>query len=262
MRPINNVVDITNYVMLMTAQPLHAFDLDKVPDGALIVRTAKQGEKMTTLDGVERSFDEDTVLVCDRNGPSGIAGIMGGAGLRGLGDDHPRAARGRDLERGQHPADLAQARPALRRLQPLREAAPPRAGDAGAADRLAADGRALRREARAGDDRRRRRDPRAAPARAAHTSGSRRLLGMPIEPELCARVPGAARLRGRRQGRRPEGDGPGPPPLRRHPRGGPDRGGRPDPRLRGQPARRPCRRRAARPGGSPASSACAAAPRT
>ena len=78
MRPINNVVDITNYVMLMTAQPLHAFDLDKVPDGELIIRTAKQGEKMTTLDGVERTFDEDTVLVCDRNGPSGVAGIMGG----------------------------------------------------------------------------------------------------------------------------------------------------------------------------------------
>ena len=78
MRPINNVVDITNYVMLMTAQPLHAFDLAKVPDGALIVRAAKAGEKMTTLDGVERTFDEDAVLVCDRNGPSGIAGIMGG----------------------------------------------------------------------------------------------------------------------------------------------------------------------------------------
>jgi phenylalanyl-tRNA synthetase beta chain len=78
MRPINNVVDITNYVMLLTAQPLHAFDLDKVPDGALTIRTAKQGERMTTLDGVERTFDDDAVLVCDRSGPSGIAGIMGG----------------------------------------------------------------------------------------------------------------------------------------------------------------------------------------
>ena len=78
-RPINNVVDITNYVMLLTAQPLHAFDLDRVPDGALIVRTAADGEKMTTLDGVERTFDAETVLVCDRDGPSGIAGIMGGA---------------------------------------------------------------------------------------------------------------------------------------------------------------------------------------
>ena len=77
-RPINNVVDITNYTMLLTAQPLHAFDLDEVPDGALTIRTAAEGEKMTTLDGVERTFDAETVLVCDRNGPSGIAGIMGG----------------------------------------------------------------------------------------------------------------------------------------------------------------------------------------
>jgi phenylalanyl-tRNA synthetase beta chain len=77
-RPINNVVDITNYVMLLTAQPLHAFDLDRVPDGALTVRTASEGETMKTLDDVERSFDAETVLVCDERGPSGIAGIMGG----------------------------------------------------------------------------------------------------------------------------------------------------------------------------------------
>jgi phenylalanyl-tRNA synthetase beta chain len=77
-RPINNVVDITNYVMMLTAQPLHAFDLDKVPGGALTVRTASDGEKMTTLDGIERTFDAETVLVCDSRGPSGIAGIMGG----------------------------------------------------------------------------------------------------------------------------------------------------------------------------------------
>jgi phenylalanyl-tRNA synthetase beta chain len=77
-RPINNVVDITNYVMLLTAQPLHAFDLDKVPGGELTVRAAGEGEKMTTLDDVERTFDAETVLVCDREGPSGIAGIMGG----------------------------------------------------------------------------------------------------------------------------------------------------------------------------------------
>jgi phenylalanyl-tRNA synthetase beta chain len=77
-RPINNVVDITNYAMLLTSQPLHAFDLDRVPDGALIIRTAADSERMTTLDGVERTFDAESVLVCDRNGPSGIAGIMGG----------------------------------------------------------------------------------------------------------------------------------------------------------------------------------------
>jgi len=78
MRPIYNVVDVTNYVMLMTAQPLHAFDLDRVPGGEIIVRTAREGETMTTLDGVERSFDSETMLVCDRDGPTGIAGIMGG----------------------------------------------------------------------------------------------------------------------------------------------------------------------------------------
>jgi len=77
-RPINNVVDITNYVMLLTAQPLHAFDLDEVSGGELTVRTATDGEKMITLDDVERTFDAETVLVCDRNGPSGVAGIMGG----------------------------------------------------------------------------------------------------------------------------------------------------------------------------------------
>ncbi|HEY5707797.1 MAG TPA: phenylalanine--tRNA ligase subunit beta [Solirubrobacterales bacterium] len=76
-RPINNVVDITNYAMLLTAQPLHAFDLDKVPDGALTIRAATDGEKMKTLDDVERTFDAETVLVCDAGGPSGIAGIMG-----------------------------------------------------------------------------------------------------------------------------------------------------------------------------------------
>ncbi len=78
MRPISNVVDITNYVMLLTAQPLHAYDLDKLPGGELIVRTAREGEKMTTLDGVERELDAETVLVCDRDGPTGIAALMGG----------------------------------------------------------------------------------------------------------------------------------------------------------------------------------------
>jgi phenylalanyl-tRNA synthetase beta chain len=77
-RPISNIVDITNYVMLMTAQPLHAYDLAKVPGGELIVRTAREGEKMTTLDGIERELDTETVLVCDRERPTGIAAVMGG----------------------------------------------------------------------------------------------------------------------------------------------------------------------------------------
>jgi phenylalanyl-tRNA synthetase beta chain len=77
-RPISNVVDITNYVMLLTGQPVHAFDLDQVRGNRIVVRRAKPGETMTTLDGVERKLDPDMAMVCDAEGPSGIAGIMGG----------------------------------------------------------------------------------------------------------------------------------------------------------------------------------------
>jgi phenylalanyl-tRNA synthetase beta chain len=77
-RPISNVVDITNYVMLATGQPLHAFDLDEVRGRRIVVRRASEGERMTTLDGVERTFSSDMALVCDAEGPSGIAGVMGG----------------------------------------------------------------------------------------------------------------------------------------------------------------------------------------
>jgi phenylalanyl-tRNA synthetase beta chain len=78
-RPINNVVDITNYVMLLLGQPMHAYDLDRLAGPSLHVRRALEGERLTTLDGEERVFDSDAVLVCDANGPSGIGGLMGGA---------------------------------------------------------------------------------------------------------------------------------------------------------------------------------------
>ena len=77
-RPISNVVDITNYVMLLTGQPLHAFDLDEVRGNRIVVRRAEAGEKMVTLDDVEREFDPEMALVCDGEGPSGVAGVMGG----------------------------------------------------------------------------------------------------------------------------------------------------------------------------------------
>jgi phenylalanyl-tRNA synthetase beta chain len=77
-RPISNVVDITNYVMLAVGQPLHAFDLDLIRGRRIVVRRARDGETMTTLDGVDRSFTSEMALVCDAEGPSGIAGIMGG----------------------------------------------------------------------------------------------------------------------------------------------------------------------------------------
>ena len=85
MRPINNIVDATNYAMLEIGEPLHAFDYDVLVKRAkgkpvkIITRTAKAGEKLTTLDGVERTLDETTVLVCDSAGALSIAGIMGGA---------------------------------------------------------------------------------------------------------------------------------------------------------------------------------------
>src|SRR5881275_2308055 len=78
-RPINNVVDITNYAMLLTGQPLHAFDFDRVAGGRLVVRAARDGEQVETLDGEVRTLDADTVVIDDAEGPTSIAGVMGGA---------------------------------------------------------------------------------------------------------------------------------------------------------------------------------------
>ena len=77
-RPINNVVDITNYVMLLTGQPLHAFDLDRVAGGRLVVRRAQEGEQVVTLDDQVRTLGPADCLIADDEGPTSIAGIMGG----------------------------------------------------------------------------------------------------------------------------------------------------------------------------------------
>ena len=77
-RPINNVVDITNYVMLLTGQPLHAFDADRIAGGTLVLRRARDGETVTTLDDVERTLDTEMLVFEDGEGPTSIAGVMGG----------------------------------------------------------------------------------------------------------------------------------------------------------------------------------------
>ena len=78
MRSINNIVDITNFIMLETGHPMHAFDLNKVRGRHIIVRKAEKGEKLTTLDGKEYALSGSELMICDETGPTGLAGIMGG----------------------------------------------------------------------------------------------------------------------------------------------------------------------------------------
>lgn len=77
-RAINNVVDVTNYVLMEFGQPTHAFDLDTIPNNTIIVRRAKEGEKIKTLDDIERKLTKEDLLICDNNHPIALAGVMGG----------------------------------------------------------------------------------------------------------------------------------------------------------------------------------------
>ena len=216
MRSINNVVDITNYVMLLTGQPLHAFDLDRMRAPALTVRRAPDGEPVKTLDGQTRTLTARWSSIGDAEGPTVIAGIMGGA-RGGLGGHHAGAARGRDLGRpdihGRRGRSACAARP---RRASRRGSSPSRPWRPG--DRHPADGGALRGHGAAGDDRHRRRRAAAQDRRAARCPGdqparsrgpARALRGDPHR----ARVPAGGRAR------RPRRRRAGLPPLRRHPRG-------------------------------------------
>ena len=85
-RPINNIVDITNYVMLEYGQPMHAFDFSCVEGGHIIVRTAREGETIQTLDGNERKLTPSMLCICDEHKPVCVAGVMGGANSEIVGD--------------------------------------------------------------------------------------------------------------------------------------------------------------------------------
>src|SRR5690606_34240296 len=79
MRPINNVVDVSNYVMLELNQPNHVYDLDTLGGGGFRIRVARDGEQMVTLDGERRTFTADDLLICDADDcPIGVGGVMGG----------------------------------------------------------------------------------------------------------------------------------------------------------------------------------------
>ena len=85
-RPINNIVDITNYVMLEYGQPMHAFDFSCVEGGRIVVRTAREGESIQTLDGNERELTTNMLCICDEHKPVCVAGVMGGANSEIVGD--------------------------------------------------------------------------------------------------------------------------------------------------------------------------------
>ena len=78
LKPINNIVDITNFVMMETGQPLHAFDFDRLAENRIVVRTAKENETFITLDGKERRLDPEMLMICDGKKPVAMAGVMGG----------------------------------------------------------------------------------------------------------------------------------------------------------------------------------------
>lgn len=78
LRPVNNVVDITNFCLFETGEPMHAFDLDKIENQEITVRRAHNGEKIVTIDGVERKLDNSMLIIADAKGPVAIAGVMGG----------------------------------------------------------------------------------------------------------------------------------------------------------------------------------------
>ena len=166
MRPISNVVDVTNYVMLALGNPLHAFDFDTLRGGRIVVRRARPGERLRTLDGADRELTPGDLLIADAERAIALAGIMGGEETE-IGEAHDaRPPRGGELRAVRDLPHLRAAAPPHRGLEPLGEGRRPAPRRAGRRPRDRADPRAHRRDV----DRRRRRPRR--PARAAGRSAS------------------------------------------------------------------------------------------
>ena len=147
-RPINNIVDITNYVMLEYGQPMHAFDLRYVDDATIRVRRAKAGETITTLDGVDRKLTEKQLVIADAHKPIAIAGVMGGE-YSGIMDDTTTIVFESACFNGSSVRTTARDH-AYRRIRPLREGAGPQQLPAciGARLRIGGDARCRRRHGR------------------------------------------------------------------------------------------------------------------
>ena len=119
-RPISNIVDITNYVNLELGQPMHAFDLARLAGAEIRVRRARPGETITTLDGVERTLEPDMLVIADRDRAQAIGGVMGGADSEVSSATDDRGVRERVLQAGLGPAHEQAARPQDRSVVALR----------------------------------------------------------------------------------------------------------------------------------------------
>ena len=249
MRPISAVVDVTNYVMHELGQPMHAYDADTIPDGRIVVRRARSGETLETIDHEQRALDERMLVIADRERPIGLAGIMGGAGTEVTREHATRDPGVGDLPRPDHPQHRPPPGAALGGEHAPREGDRPRAAALRGRPRRAADGGDHRRARGVGHRRQR---PGAGERRGWwrwSLPRVERLLGISARrARRCASCCGRSASRSSGDGAA-GGDGAGSSAGRRR-LGGRRGGDRPRPRLRSHPGPPAGGRAAAVPAGS------------